>query len=152
MSQLVVAVKSSHKDQEAGRHDVIRGTWGQELKRAGVEVMFFMGQDPNLDNGSAKVLKRDEVILDCLDTLVAKKVRGIAKWAVSKKITHLFLCNVSTTLIVEKFLALPYEPFDYAGDFLSFQPGDPLSYTDPRYAWASEKEGYFISRVAAEIV
>ncbi len=166
MSRLLVAVKSCHRDREAGFHDVIRETWGRDLKNLGVEVRFFMGHNggpiKGHNAGPAFTMQKDESIVDAADTYEAlpHKTRGIAKWSLDRMFDHIFLCDNDTIVNAKELMKLPFEIFDYAGHFKGGQAelGQTFYYKDHAgeypncYAWASGGMGYFISKQAATIV
>ena len=141
---LLVAVKSSTKDREEGRHDDVRNTWGAELKARGFILKFFLGgpfgqRVMGHAAGIAQNLKSDETTLDCPDNQdgEAFKIRAICAWAYDRKIDHLFLCDVNTEINVEKFLSIIYQRYDYAGK---------MSESPDGYSWAKGDYGYFLSR------
>src|SRR5579859_8051598 len=112
---LLIAVKSHFGAMEAGAHDAIRNTWGQAL-RGRAQVRFFMGRTSSEIGGMSKSLhpnvqnsynpKSDEVILDCPDDYhsLPLKTRAICKWAMDRKIDHLFLCDNDTYVNPKKIL------------------------------------------------
>lgn len=168
MSQLLVAVKSCWKDREAGYHDLIRGTWGQDLRRKGILLRFFLGHEgqnigvhPRSGSG---ILKSDEAMVDSPDNYesLPHKTRGICRWAVNKYVGHLFLCDTDTYVSAEKLYRILYRRYDYAGK-ISRPLGETFVYNDldrngqmtaiPEcYPWASGGYGYFLSRAAFELV
>lgn len=161
--KLIVAVKSCHRDRAAGFHDAIRETWGQDLALTGLaKVMFFMGEHPEKHKNPSFVFKKDEVVLDCPDDYngLAHKTRGIAQWAQSKIFNHLFLCDNDTIVNAKALMALPFEPFDYAGHFRggNAEIGQTFYYKDHMgeypecHPWASGGIGYFLSKNAVNLV
>jgi len=163
LSNLAIAVKSCHKDFDAGFHTAIRETWGKEAKALGLDVFFFMGKDPTQQG--TRALRRyapGEVVLDVDDSYdeLPRKTRGICKWLTGKLFSHLFLCDNDTFVRPKQLVQIAYDQFDYAGDFFRNHPGmPPFRYTDERgvpheecRAWASGGYGYFISRAAAVVV
>lgn len=161
-TKLAICVKSCHRDLEAGFHDAIRGTWGKDAKAAGIEVFFFMGEDPTQQSTRRSWrYGPGEIVLDCDDSYEALpyKTRRIAQWAGGKMFTNLFLCDVDTFVWPRKLLNTGFESFDYLGQFLVGEPGGaPFRYSDEHgvydefRGWASGGFGYFLSKRAASIV
>jgi hypothetical protein len=157
--KLLVAIKSSRKDLEAGHHQAIRETWGKDFP-FGADVRFFLAQT-NINQ------TKDEVQLfipdDGYDGLPFK-TRAICHWMVGKTYTHVFLCDNDTFLIPSKLLKSGFEQYDYCGYINETQKGnietgERFPYTDERnnfypeaYPWASGGYGYFLSRNAAREV
>lgn len=163
MSNLAIAVKSCHKDLDAGFHKAIRETWGQEAKALGIDVFFFMGKDPTQANTRAsRRYEKGEVVLDVDDSYdeLPRKTRGICRWLTGKMFKHLFLCDNDTFVRPKTLSQIAYDQYDYAGDFFRNHPGmAPFTYNDERgiehiecRAWASGGYGYFLSRRAAAVV
>lgn len=164
---LIVCVKSCHRDRKAGFHDAIRETWGHDFKNRGIQVVFFLGHSaadyfqahPKNDLAN---LQRDEVVVDAADDYMSlpHKTRGICQWAAPKIFRHLFLCDNDTFVNSAALLALPFEIFDYAGHFKGGQEeiGRTFAYRDHMgdypncYPWASGGMGYFISKNAATLI
>jgi hypothetical protein len=158
MGQLLVAVKSCHRDRKAGFHDAIRGTWGKEFG-PGAVVKFFMGKNPDEREGSP--LKNDEVVLDCLDDYMSLpfKTREICGWQRSRLLDYTFLCDCDTIVQAKKLLALPYKSLDYGGYFRgdddlsqTFRYEDHIGVYPECHHWASGGLGYFLSKDAANEV
>lgn len=163
MTKLAIAVKSCHRDLDAGFHEAIRGTWGQEAKALGIDLFFFVGKDPT-QNDTRRVRRyvNGEVVLDCDDSYdyLPVKTRRICQWLGGKVFSHLFLCDNDTLVRPKLFSTTGFELLDYLGDFFANSPGQaPFKYTDERgntynecRSWASGGFGYFLSRRAADIV
>lgn len=162
MSKLLVAVKSCRRDYRLGSHDVIRGTWGNQL-RGRADVRFFVGKSD--DSRDHVNLRSDEVLLGCGDDFMALpwKVRDICQWAVGKIYTHILLVDNDTYVMANKMLASDFEMVDYQGFFNRSLDGGTFNYhdVDPNgighqyqfcYPWASGGRGYFLSRAAFETV
>lgn len=166
MAALLVAVKSSFEKMEAGAHDKIRGSWGQEL-RGRAHLKFFIGRDTPLDRTMANnnprhsySPKSDEVILDCPDedNGMVFKTRGICGYVGSKNISHALIVGTNTRLLVKKFLAINCNNFDYMGHFNGEigdiaarevpGPNGIVSLLQQSYPWASGA-GYLLSSDAA---
>jgi hypothetical protein len=157
MNQLLVAVKSCHRDRKAGLHEAIRATWGGKLKEHNVLIRFFMGLNPDARDGSP--LRPDEIVLDCKDGYedLPFKTREICKWSVGRLFTHLFLCDCDTVIkSVPDLVNLEYQDVDYAGFFGRGEENlkETFFYEDhtgqyPECSpWASGGYGYFLSRQA----
>ena len=157
MSQLLVAVKSCHRDRKAGFHEAIRGTWGKDLG-PGVVLKFFMGANP--DPRESTPFKSDEVVLDCLDDYISLpfKTREICRWQQARMVDYTYLCDNDTIVKPKALLALPYKQYDYSGYFKKEDVTTPFSYQDHMgiypecYPWASGGMGYFLSKDAANEV
>jgi len=166
---LLVAVKSCRADLDRGYHDVIRATWGQDLRNRNVLVRFFVGHTgadyflahPKAD---ARTLKSDEVVADSADDYDALpfKVRSICHWVTTKNIDHVFLCDTDTYVNASRLLTCGYRRFDYAGK-ISKPIGETFPYdaVDRRgvtthiaecHPWASGGYGYFLSREAMFLI
>ena len=161
-TKLTICVKSCHRDLEAGFHDAIRGTWGKDAKTLGVDVFFFMGEDPTQQSTRRSWrYTPGDVVLDCDDSYEALpyKTRRICQWLLGKTYSHAFLCDVDTFVRPKQLLSTGFESYDYLGQFLVGEPGGaPFHYSDEHGAyddmrgWASGGFGYFISKKAASIV
>lgn len=166
---LLVAVKSCRADLDRGYHDIIRATWGQDLKSKGVLVRFFVGHQgsdyfmghPKAD---ARMLKSDEVVADSADDYnsLSFKTRSICHWVTTKNIDHVFLCDTDTYVNANKLLTCGYQRYDYVGK-ISKPIGETFPYDAVSQAgvvehipechpWASGGFGYFLSRDAAFLV
>jgi hypothetical protein len=149
---------------DRGCHDVIRSTWGQDLRGKAL-VRFFVGHTggdyfmahPKAD---AKSFKSDEVVVDAADDYnsLPHKTRAICQWATTKNLDHIFLCDNDTYVNVAKLLSFGYQRYDYVGK-ISEPLGETFPYKTvdrsgieeyiPRcYPWASGGFGYFLSRKA----
>src|ERR1700722_15841442 len=114
---LLVAVKSCNQHRDLGHHNVIRETWGKSL-----DVKFFLG-------GGMGKNEPDELRLDCPDDYhsLPLKTREICKWAMGKKVDHLFICDTDSYVIPSKLLTCGYEQYDYAGK-IDREFGVPFAY------------------------
>jgi hypothetical protein len=168
MSQLLIAIKSCRVDMDKGCHDVIRATWGQQFRGRAL-VRFFIGhqnKDYFMSHPAAKarMLQSDEVELDTPDDYdsLPYKTRAICRWAMSKNLDHIFLCDNDTYVYPQRLLTCGYDRYDYVGKI-----SKPLGETFPYNAvdrknvnhyiaechpWASGGLGYFLSRDAARVV
>lgn len=166
---LLVAVKSCREHLDRGYHDIIRGTWGQDLRSKNVLVRFFVGHQgtdyfmshPKAD---ARTLKSDEVVADSADDYnsLPFKTRAICHWATTKNIDHIFLCDTDTYVKANRLLTCGYQRFDYTGK-ISKPIGETFPYdaVDRRgitthipecHPWASGGFGYFLSREAMFLI
>jgi hypothetical protein len=163
LNTLAIAVKSCHRDMDAGCHDAIRNSWGRDLKTRGVDTYFFMGKDPAQDD--TRRLRRyvtGEVVLDCKDDYesLPVKTHRICQWLQGKMYQHLFFCDNDTLIFPDKLLSSGFEKYDYSSSvWWGGEPGcPPFKFTDSygEYpecrAWASGGWGYFLNRKAADIV
>lgn len=160
MGRLIVAVKSCHRDRDAGFHDAIRGTWGKDLKARGVDVRFFVGQTG--DNRRDPLLKSDETMVDAPDDYMNLpfKTRRACQWIVGKIYDNAFFCDNDTYVDVPLLLQLPYEGSDFAGHFCRgpaettsrFDYRDHMGFYPQSYPWCSGGIGYFLSRRAIDLV
>ena len=148
-----------------GRHDAIRGTWGQAAKALGIEVRYFVGASNAVLGGQpgrapfTASQRSDEVILDCHDDYdhLPQKTKAICLWAAGKMLDHIFLADTDTFLVPRKLLTCGYEPYDYVGK-IDRDPAVPFDYTPvdrhgeatpgKYYPWASGGYGYFLSKKA----
>lgn len=155
--KLMICVKSCQAHSALGFHNIIRGTWGADAKRLGIDVRFFMGAE-------AKPYQSDEVHLKCADDYnsLPYKTREICRWANGKAVDHLFLCDNDTFLIPRKMLQCGFEKYDYVGK-IDKQIGVPFRYEHMGrngekefhqrcFPWASGGYGYFLSRKAFQEV
>jgi hypothetical protein len=156
---LLVAVKSCLRDLDRGCHDVIRATWGQNLRSS---LRFFVGAEPN--SRSSHILKSDEIQVEAADDYhsLPFKTRAICQWAYPKNITHLFICDTDTFVNVNKLMSCGYERYDYVGK-ISRPIGETFPYEAVNrsgvpqsisecHPWASGGFGYFLSREALGLV
>ncbi len=163
MSQLLVAIKSSAAEMEAGAHDKIRGTDWYKTMRGRSLVRFFIGQQTDGMEGRVIVgsrkrynFKSDELALDIADHPAGAvfKTRAIAQYAVGKNIDHILMVDTSSTVIPEKVWASHYKIADYSGIFDGGwgqrESREVSGHVIERcYSWASGKAGYFLSQRAA---
>ena len=162
---LLIAVKSCRADLDRGCHDVIRSTWGLAL-RGKAMVRFFVGHTASdyfmaHPKADARTFSNDEVVADAPDDYqsLPHKTRAICGWAITKNVSHVFLCDNDTYVNAAKLLSCGYEGYDYVGKI-----DKPLGETFPYdavdrngimehipfcYPWASGGFGYFLSRNAA---
>ena len=157
MGQLLIAVKSCHRDRKAGFHDAIRSTWGKDLG-PGVVLKFFMGKNPD-ERESTASFHKDDIVLDCSDDYMSLpfKTREICAWQRGRMIDYTFLCDCDTIVQAKKLLALPYKQYDYSGHFCTgptevhtrFDYKDHKGEYPNSYPWCSGGVGYFISKDAA---
>lgn len=168
---LIVAVKSSFAQMEAGAHDLIRGTWGQAL-RGKAQVKFFLGRPTMEIGGQTKSVhptaqnsynpKSDEVIVDCPDDIdsLVWKTRAICKWMVDKMATHVLITDPQCVVKPSALWASNFQIADYAGTF----NGEPVTF-GPRtlqgpsgsdvlihdcFTWATDS--YILSKKAASVI
>lgn len=158
MIKLIVCVKSCQAHRNRGDHDVIRSTWGQDLKALGVETRFFVGKSTH----ETKLIRYvpDEVVLDCPDDYnsLPYKTRSICRWAAGKMLDYILVCDTDTYLKPKKVLNCGYETADYVGK-IDRPLGKTFRYDaltregahevwERCYPWASGGYGYFLSRRA----
>lgn len=162
--KLMVCVKSCLKDFDRGCHDIIRGTWGSGLRDLGIPVKFFVGQPT--DSRRAYRFGSDETMVAAKDDYMSLpyKTREICRWAASKLVNTIFLCDVDTFIYPKAFARFKYELYDYAGYMVGTdQVGSTFRYVakDPQgnsevyencYQWASGGIGYFLSQKAYDEV
>lgn len=160
---LLVAVKSSAAEMEAGVHDVIRATQWYQATRGKATIKFFIGQQTDGMEGRVIVgsrksynYKSDELSLDVADYAAGAvfKTRAIAQYAVSKNIDHVLMVNTQSDVLPEKVWASHYKVADYSGIFDGgwgqVGPREIGGHVMERcYSWASGRAGYFLSRRAA---
>lgn len=168
MNTLLVAVKSSFVDLQAGKHDALRSAWGYNL-HGKAHLKFFLGREtgelggvqrsvaPSLEN--CYIAKSDEVIVEAPDgpTGDVRKVRQICGFIGSKNITHVLIVDVNSTLDVNAALAVPFGAFDYAGTFDNWGDVGPRAFVNAKgeveaiercYDFAKGENGVFLSRRA----
>ncbi len=169
MSSLLVVVKSSFADMQAGKHDTVRATWGYQL-RGKAHLKFFLGREtgelggvqrsvaPSLDN--CYIAKSDEVIVEAPDgpTGDVRKIRQICGFIGSKIISHILIVDVNSVLNVNAALSVPFGAFDYAGTFDNWGDVGPRAFVNSKgdvetmercYDFAKAENGVFLSRRAA---
>jgi Galactosyltransferase len=157
MNQLLVAVKSCHRDMDAGAHDAIRATWGQAL-RDKAHVKFFVGKET--DGRTHRNYKGDEVVVDSPDHYegLVWKTRAICQYVVGKAIDHVLMVDTDCCVSPKKLEKAHYAVADYAGIFNGgwgiVGPREVMGLNgvpeviEKCYSWASGA-GYFLSRRAA---
>jgi len=157
--RLIIAVKSCLQHKDRGDHNLIRSTWGQDARAAGIPVKFFVGQQ---EQNSARVVnfESDEIRVACDDDYnsLPKKTREICKWFQGKMVNFIFLCDTDTFVNVKKLLASPFTSYDYFGHFNGKTSGTfryeavnregEKEMHQRAYPWASGGFGYFLSRAA----
>lgn len=169
MNTLLVAVKSSFAAMQAGKHDKIRGTWGNALRNKAY-LKFFLGRETGELGGVQRsvspseencyIAKNDEMIIEAPDgpTGDVRKVRQICGFIGSKNITHILLLDVNSNLNVDAALAVPFGAFDYAGTFDNWGDIGPRAFVNSKgeietiercYDFAKGEHGVFLSRRAA---
>ena len=159
MGQLLVAVKSCHRDRKAALHDAIRSTWGKDFGTSAV-LRFFMGKNPDERDGTP--LSKDEIVLDAPDDYLGlpHKTRSICQWALAKAIDSIFFCDNDTFVKPQKLMQLPFRELDYGGHFhkgkdeinTRFDYQDHAGTYPQSYPWCSGGMGYFLSQKAAREV
>jgi hypothetical protein len=155
---LLVAIKSCLADLDRGCHDVIRSTWGADLRGKAL-LRFFVGAET--DGRTSRTYKSDEVVVDAANDYhsLPFKTRAICQWALGKNITNTFLCDNDTYVNVPRLLTPEYLRYDYVGK-ISKPLGETFPYDAPNrngevehiencYPWASGGFGYFLSKDAA---
>lgn len=155
-NRVLIAVKSCYGHRQAGYHDIIRKTWGQDVP-PGVDLRFFIGYpDSNFESKHA-----DDVCLGAPDEYIElpRKTKAILGWSVWNQYDFTFLCDNDTFLIPRLLLQSGFENYDYAGRFGAMPAiGTTWHYRDAHgdypdcHPWASGGVGYFVSRKAAEIL
>ena len=153
---LLIAVKSCNKHRVAGYNEVIRQTWGRDVKFP--SNLFFFHGGIRLDND----VRLDEVFVGEPDNYdgLPKKTRAILRWFLRGPEPHIFLCDTDTYVIPSKLEKCGYENYDIAGRYGTIWPiGTTKDITDDRgvarrnvHPWPSGGVGYFLSRRAAQIV
>lgn len=151
--KLMICIKSCEQDKKRGFHDLIRQTYGKDLKPLGIDLKFFVGK-------SFSQYQSDEVHLNCPDDYnsLPFKTREICKWASGKVLDYIYLADTDTFLIPKKMLESGFEGYDYVGK-IDKPLGKPFQYEHqdregnkeihPRcFAWASGGFGYFLSKRA----
>lgn len=159
---LLIAVKSCRRDFRLGSHDVIRGTWGQQM-RGLADVRFFVGSSD--DPRDHVNLRSDETLLGCPDDFMhlPLKVHEIALWAVGKTYSHILFVDNDTYVKRRGVQACGFQNFDYTGFFnrpladgtFDYMDTDPLGighHYQECHPWASGGRGYFLSRDAFMLV
>jgi len=74
--KILIAILSCHAYRQ--RADALRATWLSDAARAGVDVLFFLGRNPQPAQG-----KPDEVAFDVDDGYLSlpQKSRAMYQWA-----------------------------------------------------------------------
>lgn len=160
---LLIAVKSSIAELQAGKNQNIRESW-YKAAQGRATVMFFNG-DPFEDYGRNFIQRvKDEIHLpnvkDTTDPYSdALKVRGIFRWMLGKTFTHVLLVDTATYIDVDKLLKLKLEKLDYAGvvKLGDVEKGETFQYATPSgayfpkaHAWAAADRGIWLSRDAVD--
>jgi len=155
--RLLIAVKSCQRDMADGYHDLIRSTWGADIKHA--DLRFFVG-------GEITDLLRqdDEVRVKVYDDYYSLpyKTQAILDWAVISGYDYVFLCDTDTYVDVDKMMTSGFQQYDYYG-VNSKQLGRTFGYnaTDREgrdhfieqcWPWMSGGIGFFVSKKAAEFI
>jgi hypothetical protein len=151
---LLFAVKSCQADRMRGDHQVIRDTWGRDIKDG--DLRFFVGG--RIPDGEQRA---DEVGLNCADDYhsLPYKTREILRWSVTQGYDRTFLCDTDTYVIPSKLMKTDFQKFDYFG-----VNGRELGVTFPYHApdrdgnrwflphcypWASGGFGYSLTKKAS---
>src|ERR1700693_325984 len=154
----LIAVKSCRQDRDRDYHEVIRGTWGQDVINA--DLHFFMGNG----NGILLANQRDEVSVNCPDDYASLpfKTREILRWSIENNYDFTFLCDTDSFIILQNLLRSGFEKYDYYGVirkplgktfvYESIDREKRHTWVGECYPWASGGLGYFLSRKAAEII
>lgn len=155
--RLLIAIKSCAHDANRGDHNVIRNTWGKDIREA--DLRFFMGGDT-----SYLGLMDDEVMVDAPDNYrgLPYKTREILRWSITKNYDQTFLADTDTFIIPVKLITCGFEKHDYFGRN-TWPFGSTRYYEAPGrngdfwkssdcYPWMSGGCGYFLSKKAAEII
>lgn len=161
---LLIAVRSSIPELQAGKHDNIRESWLKGVNHR-AQVYFFNG-DPFVNYGRAFIKRvKDEVHIPGLkDTpgdayADALKTRGVLRWMLGKTFSHVLILDTATYIDLDRFFALHLERYDYAGfatlNGSGFAKGETFEYVNPAgvyhqraFAWAASDRGIFLSRDA----
>lgn len=154
--KLLLAIKSCIYDLNRGCHQVIRDTWGRDIKDA--DLKFFYGCD-TLD----KPRMNDEVALFVDDNYNALpyKTQLILKYALAIGYQYIFLADCDTFIKFDKLINCGFEKYDYAGK-IDKTLGEKFHYMAvdreghrtqiETFGWASGGYGYFLSKKAAKYV
>src|ERR1700728_3835682 len=100
----LIAVTSCHAFRE--RADAVRETWGREVE--GADILYFLGR--------GKVLRPDEIILECDDGYhhLSAKTQLIRRWALEHGYDYLWKVDDDCYLRPERLLA-DFRNLDYVG-------------------------------------
>jgi Galactosyltransferase len=132
---LVITVVSCHRDRDAGCHQSIRRTWGEEALKLGIDVVFFIGGD------RPEGLQKDEVWLNVPDSYndLPYKTQAVAGWFLNSCFPYMFKCDTDTFIVPEHLLENDFQNADYLGT-----PVNPT--------YLNGGPGYFLSRAAAQVL
>lgn len=155
--KLLIAVKSCQHHMDRGDHDVIRNTWGREVKNA--DLRFFFG-----GSIESNLYKEDEIPVDAPDDYESLSLKTIAivDWAQKQNYDFVYLCDTDTYVISWRLEMLGFENFDFCG-LATKEFGQQFPYrgrtrggvdfTIPNaWGWCSGGFGYFLSRKAMEAI
>jgi hypothetical protein len=165
---LLVAVKSTQKDLEDGRHDVFRSfrnLWPM-AQRTQTVLKFFIGMETDGLEGRVVVgsrksynFKSDEVCLDVPDDVNGSvfKVREMCGYMLGKNLNHILIVDINARVNPERLYKSGYDRADYTGYFsdkdvatrMILGKGNVPEVVDPCYPWADKNGGYILSREAA---
>lgn len=158
--KLLIGVESCTRDMRRGDHDVIRSTWGRDVKNA--RLLFFVGQDPY----NLYCPFQDEVIVDApddYDSLTLKTIE-IVRFAYEGGYEFLFKVDTDSFLIPDKLMKCGFEQFDYYGlsrpterigqqFFYCARDRDGIDHPlEKCWPWCSGGYGYHLSRKAMEVI
>lgn len=156
--KLLIAVKSCQHHRGRGDHDVIRNTWGKDVR--GADLRFFAG----LMGPTIAAPYDDEEVVDCKDDYdsLPYKTREILRWSIGGNYDFTFLCDTDTYVIPDKLMKSGFEQFDYAGmnsrpatETFSYNALDRWKkdhYIERCWPWMSGGVGYFVSKKAAKLI
>ena len=153
---LLIAVKSCWPDMLNGFHDIIRSTWGRDVK---CDLRFFVGTPPQ-----SRIIQNDEIVLDVPDGYhdLPYKTREILRRSRNLWYDFTLICDTDSYINYNKLMSSGFENYDYFG--VNSKPlGQTFDYTavdrDGRghhikncYPWMSGGYGYIVSRKAAEFI
>jgi hypothetical protein len=160
------AVISYQGDVDNGNNQLIRETWGKDVKD---DLWFFIGR-----RNSRFVPQADEALVDfqfsrkcqhawwesykdCCQDFWQVQARDILRWSLEQNYDFTYLCSTDTFLIPHKLMMTGFEHFDYSGYFIPEELSLGVRstwdiYNEKRYAWADVGNGFFLSREASRIV
>ena len=152
--KFLIAVKSCEYDRRRDAHQLIRATWGRDVKDA--DLRFFLGGGLATAEDETLVLAPDDY------PGLPWKTREIARWAVRENYDYALLCDTGSFVIPHHLVTCGFEKYDYSG-YWCMKPGS-FSYTAQSrvpgceatkipvcHPWASGG-GYILSRKALELV